>query len=122
MSCLPCEMAAAAADEVPDVQEGASWSGPIGMESQRTGDGRLIETNALRWDTMPIPLRWAMQDFGAHDGAYVVGKIEAIERLSFGETNERLQESSRDPLPDSMEGAVIIWGSGVADLGSEHGR
>jgi len=100
----------------------ARWSGPIGIENQRTGDGRLIERDALRWDSLPIPLRWAMQDFGAHDGAYVVGKIESIDRLSYDETNERLAASGRDPLPESFADAVVIWGEGSADLGSEHGR
>lgn len=122
-TCLPCEMAAAEAD-VEETPEGrtAEWSGPIGIENQRTGDGRRIESNALRWDTLPVPLRWAMQDFGAHDGAYVVGKIEEVERLTYDEANERLTGTGRDPLPESFSDAVIIWGSGTHDLGSEHGR
>jgi len=119
-TCLPCELAAET-DAAPETGK-AVWSGPIGIENQRTGDGRFIEPNALRWDTLPIPLRWAMQDFGAHDGAYVVGKIEEIERLSYGEANERLEATGRDPLPESFGEAVIIWGSGTHDLGSEHGR
>jgi hypothetical protein len=124
-TCLPCQMAADEAVVVQPETDGggsAEWSGPIGMESQRTGDGRLIESSALRWDSLPVPLRWAMQDFGAHDGAYVVGKIEEIERLSYDEANERMVESGRDPLPDRFKDAVIIWGSGKYDLGSEYGR
>ncbi len=39
-----------------------------------TGDGRIIENGALRWDTLPIPLRWTESDNGAHAGAVVVGK------------------------------------------------
>jgi hypothetical protein len=127
--CLPCEEQQRLArqdiqDSVPEISEGqkASWSGPIGIEQQRTGDGRLIEANALRWDTLPVPLRWAMQDFGAHDGAYVVGKIEEIERLTYEETNERLQADGRDPLPESFSDVIVVWGSGVHDLGSEYGR
>lgn len=125
-TCLPCELAAteAVVEEVPDIdpKKAARWSGPIGIENQRTGDGRLIESNALRWDTLPIPLRWAMQDFGAHDGAYVVGKIEDIERIDYQEANKRLLATDRDALPESFADAIIIWGEGEHDLGSEHGR
>ena len=80
--------------------ERALWKGPIGIEGTATGDGRTILPNALRWDTLPIPLRWAEADFGEHDGAAVVGKITAIER--------------------NDEGQII--GSGEFDLGSERGR
>ena len=125
--CLPCQESLARKDiqdSVPDTDasQSAEWSGPIGMENQRTGDGRLIEANALRWDTLPVPLRWAMQDFGAHDGAYVVGKIESIERLSYEEANERLESTGRDALPEAFKDAVIVWGEGSHDLGSEYGR
>jgi hypothetical protein len=116
--CLPCQEQLAA-ETAP---KRAEWSGPIGIENQRTGDGRNIERNALRWDTLPIPLRWAMQDFGAHDGAYVVGKIEGIERIDYDEANKRLTATGRDPLPENFTEAVIIWGSGSHDLGSEYGR
>jgi hypothetical protein len=48
--CLPCEMAATVGERrsdigaVPEIDPGqsAKWSGPIGMENLRTGDGRLI--------------------------------------------------------------------------------
>jgi hypothetical protein len=126
--CQPCQGQSLAREDiggaVPDIAlgEGGEWSGPIGMENLRTGDGRLIEANALRWDTLPVPLRWAMQDFGAHDGAYVVGKISAIERLTYDEANERLAGSGRDALPEQFAEATIIWGEGTHDLGSEYGR
>lgn len=121
--CLPCEeQARLARKDIQGSDKAARWSGPIGIENQRTGDGRFIEPNALRWDTLPIPLRWAMQDFGAHDGAYVVGKIEEIERLTYDEANERLTATGRDALPESFEEAIIVWGSGTHDLGSEYGR
>jgi hypothetical protein len=127
--CLPCEQQASLArqdiqGDVPDIDKGksAEWSGPIGIEQQRTGDGRLIEGNALRWDTLPVPLRWAMQDFGAHDGAYVVGKINTIERIDYDEANKRLQATGRDALPESFSDVIVVWGAGVHDLGSEYGR
>ena len=50
-----------------------------------TGDGRLIEVGALRWDELPIPLRVAFKDVGGHDGAEVCGRIEAVERRDNGD-------------------------------------
>lgn len=70
-----------------------TWSGPIIFEGQMTGDGRYIEPNALTWDNLPIPLRWAREDTGEHNGAVVVGRILAIERRPSG----------------------VIWGTGDFD-------
>ena len=84
----------------PATEDSATWSGPIGLEGLTTGDGRTILPNALRWDTLPVPLRWAREDYGEHDGAVVVGKITSIER---DENNQ-------------------IIGIGEFDLGSENGR
>ncbi|MDX1449429.1 MAG: hypothetical protein R3246_10265, partial [Acidimicrobiia bacterium] len=64
-----------------------TWTGVLAIENDNdepsTGDGRSIALNALRWDT-PIPLRWAAEDFGRHDGAQVVGTIEEISREDGG--------------------------------------
>jgi len=76
----------------------AAWSGPIGFENEATGDGRMIEANALSWDT-PVPLMWAPENNGGHQGAQVVGWITDITR----------------------DGSAIM-GSGAFDLGSEVGR
>lgn len=78
-------------------RQAAAWSGPIGFEQVATGDGRMIEANALSWDT-PIPLLWAPENNGGHQGAQVVGWITDIQR----------------------DGNAII-GSGAFDLGSEIG-
>jgi hypothetical protein len=78
----------------------AEWEGAIGLEGIATGDGRMILPNALRWDTLPIPLRWASADYGEHDGAVVVGKITKIWRGDEGK----------------------IMARGEFDLGSDHGR
>ena len=77
----------------------AQWTGPIGYETRPTGDGRLIEANALSW-SVPVPLLWAPENNGGHQGARVVGWISDITR---GEN-----------------GAII--GSGAFDLGSDIGR
>ena len=61
------------------------WEGVIAREGEQTGDGRLIEVGALRWDDLPIPLRVAFKDVGGHDGAEVCGRIETVERLDGGD-------------------------------------
>ncbi len=86
-----------------DLPSAAYWEGPIGMEDEMTGDARLIENNALRWEASadePIPMRYVRSDVGAHDGAEVSGSILAIERRDGG----------------------IIWAEGDFDMGSEAGR
>ena len=61
------------------------WDGVIAREGEMTGDGRLIEDGALRWDDLPIPLRVAFKDVGGHDGAEVCGRIETVERRDGGD-------------------------------------
>jgi hypothetical protein len=76
------------------------WSGVIGAEGSLTGDGRVIAFGALEWAAFPLPLRWVKSDVGGHDGAIIVGRIDAVHRR-----------------PDGT-----IWASGLLDLGSEDGR
>ena len=70
-----------ASDPAPD----GRWEGVIAREGEMTGDGRLIEDGALRWDDLPIPLRVAFKDVGGHDGAEVCGRIETVERRDGGD-------------------------------------
>ena len=87
----------------PDTATSASpdgrWEGVIAREGEMTGDGRLIEDGALRWDDLPIPLRVAFKDVGGHDGAEVCGRIETVERRDGGD----------------------IYATGTFDLGSATG-
>ena len=69
----------------PDIEPDGRWEGVIAREGEQTGDGRLIEVGALRWDDLPIPLRVAFKDVGGHDGAEVCGRIETVERLDGGD-------------------------------------
>ncbi len=39
------------------------------QQGVQTGDGRIIAPEALRFDTTPMPLRWAAEDWGMHSGA-----------------------------------------------------
>lgn len=73
-----------APDDVPAAPAGR-WEGVIAREGEMTGDGRLIEDGALRWDDLPIPLRVAFKDVGGHDGAEVCGRIETVERREGGD-------------------------------------
>lgn len=94
-----------AGDTVPEPDTAASpapdgrWEGVIAREGEMTGDGRLIEDGALRWDDLPIPLRVAFKDVGGHDGAEVCGRIETVERREGGD----------------------IYATGTFDLGSAAG-
>lgn len=101
--CLPCQAAALADPDTFDLiepeGETVAWEGPITFEEQLTGDGRLIETGALEWDTLPVPLRHVVEDVGAHMNAVVVGRILTIERRPGG----------------------VIWATGDFDLGSAAG-
>src|SRR5690606_23105368 len=78
----------------------APFEGVIGLEGMLTGDGRLVAEDSLSWATFPLPLRWAAADFGGHDGAVIVGRIDKVERRDNGD--------------------IYAWG--VLDLGSREGR
>ena len=90
------------------------WKGPIGFENVPTGDNRFIETDALRWDGLPVPLRYTAEDVGAHDGAQVVGHIETIERIDVAEANKRLADMGEQPL-DVPDNASVVWADGDFD-------
>ena len=79
-----------AGDTVPTPEAAAAapdgrWEGVIAREGEMTGDGRLIEDGALRWDDLPIPLRVAFKDVSGHAGAEVCGRIETVERREGGD-------------------------------------
>ena len=103
--CTPCQLAAQEAAARAAASD-PRWAGIIGFEGVLTGDGRYIAPDALRWETLPIPIRAVFSDVGAHDGAQVVGQITHIERK---------------PIK-GVENAWALWGEGVFDLGSEAGR
>lgn len=81
----PAPPADEAPADAPTAEPDGAWEGVIAREGEQTGDGRLIEGGALRWDELPIPLRVAFKDVGGHDGAEVCGRIEAVERRDNGD-------------------------------------
>ena len=69
--------------DVPDAPRGAmgpAWEGVLALEDELTGDGRMLEGGALRWETLPVPLRWVREDVGEHMNAVVVGRIDRVWR------------------------------------------
>lgn len=54
------------------------WTGILTVEGTPTGDGRLIDIDALYWDEDPLPLIWDRTD-GDHTGM-VVGSVDKIWR------------------------------------------
>lgn len=73
------------APEASEAAPDGRWEGVIAREGEMTGDGRMIEDGALRWDDLPVPLRVAFKDVGGHDGAEVCGRIETVERRDSGD-------------------------------------
>lgn len=65
----------------PDENGMQPWAGPITIEGVPTGDGRVYEAGAFRWeDTNPGAIRWDIEDEGEHLGAICVGTILTITR------------------------------------------
>lgn len=109
--CAPCEAATlqaqtAAVQKSYQIDPGeapsdAAWEGPLIFEGRFTGDGRFINKDALFWDAsqLPMPLRYAPEDMGAHGGAQVIGLINSLERRDDG----------------------AVWGTGIIDTSTELG-
>lgn len=101
------EVEAEPSEDAPDL---VMWNGVIGMEQSMTGDGRLIEDGALRWEDLPIPLRYVSSDVGGHQGAEVVGTIQHIEREDGGRI---VGTGTFDTSSDAGQEAVRQVGEGL---------
>lgn len=60
------------------------WTGPISVEGEQTGDGRVFVVGTMEWPDGAQPLRWDREDDGAHLGAVSVGSIDMLERRTDG--------------------------------------
>jgi 2'-5' RNA ligase len=58
----------------------AAWEGILVVEGQTTGDGREFAPGSLTWADPWLPLRWAPEDFGEHQGAINVARIDEVWR------------------------------------------
>lgn len=54
---------------------------PEGIE---TGDGRTVEADAGSHRELPLPLLWQIKTASGHDGSFIVGRIDTIERVEGG--------------------------------------
>lgn len=50
-------------------------------EGTDTGDNRFFDSGTVGVQDLPIPLLWQVKTGSGHDGAYIVGRIDSIERL-----------------------------------------
>jgi hypothetical protein len=104
--CAPCGLVAAGSDGTPvaapaEAEHVVHWEGAIGVEGLLTGDGRLIELNALYWDALPLPFFFVHEDQGfGHAGKVAVGAQTSIERRDGG----------------------LMWATGTINLSSTEGR
>mgnify|MGYP001569157566 CR=1 FL=1 len=63
-----------------EAASGRGWRAVLVVEDTMTGDRRTIEADALSWRDLPLPLLYQPANNGGHDGAVVVGRIDAIDR------------------------------------------
>jgi 2'-5' RNA ligase len=56
------------------------WEGVLIVEGLPSGDGRMIDEEALTWRDLPVPLMLQTINAAGHDGAVIAGSIHEIER------------------------------------------
>lgn len=72
-------------------------SGPVAVEDEQTGDGRLYTLDAFQWDgVLPAAIVFDLEE-GDHSAA-VVGQLESLERR-----------------PSLSGGPTVIWGDGYLE-------
>ena len=95
-------------------QNRAHWEGVLILEDEPTGDGRLMESGSLRWESLPLPLRWTRSDEGEHRGAVTVGRILEVWRdgneiKSRGDLDLRIDEARElaELMSDDGDGPTV---------------
>jgi hypothetical protein len=97
------DMAAAA---MPTVQ----WVSDLAFEGTATGDGRFMLPGSLKWRDLPLTLMAQTVTDEGHDGAFIAGRIDKINR-----TNIDIDGASLE------EGVTSLRGGGIFDMGGENG-
>lgn len=75
---------------IPDLADHVEPSGarfiiPLLLpEEVETGDGRTFDGGAATHRDLPIALLWQVKTASGHDGSYLVGRIDSIERVEGG--------------------------------------
>lgn len=73
-----------------EVNEGAAFVIPLLIpEGLESGDGRKMAENALTTRDLPITLLWQPQTGDGHNGSFIVGRIDTIDRVEGGLGNAR---------------------------------
>lgn len=73
------------ASDITDGRAGRAFRIPLVIpEGLESGDGRTFERGALSMRSFPIPLMWQIKTGDGHDGAFVVGRIDRVERIEDG--------------------------------------
>lgn len=95
-----------------DVEGFLPVAGVACVEGIATGDGRIFEPNCFRWEEGGYPLRWDVEDEGAHLGAVLVGRIDATGREGSnikvtGRVDTNLPWGSIAAL--AMERGMLMW-------------
>ena len=60
------------------------WRAILAVEGSPTGDGRFFDLGAFTWRDLPLTLMYQPAVAGGHDGAFPIGSITSIMRLSTG--------------------------------------
>jgi len=72
------------------IQQGAAFTIPLLIpEDKETGDGRYFVKGGITLRDLPLPLMWQIKTAEGHDGSYVVGRIDSIERIENGMGNAK---------------------------------
>lgn len=86
------------------------WRSPVCVvEGVWSGDDRMIEAGALTWRDLPLPLMAQTETASGHDGAQLVGRIDAISRADASGMAD-----SRTGQPYGA-GAQVVMAEGVFD-------
>ena len=65
--------------------EGGAFVIPMLLpETIESGDGRKFESQSVTLRDLPLPLLWQVATGNGHDGAFIVGRIDSIERTANG--------------------------------------
>jgi len=73
------------ASEIPTDGGGKAFRIPLLIpEGIESGDGRTFDVGSLSMRSLPLPLMWQEKTGDGHDGSYLVGRIDRVERIPGG--------------------------------------
>jgi hypothetical protein len=95
-----------AATTIPAVQ----WVSDLAFEGTATGDGRYMLPKSLKWRDLPLTLMAQTVTDEGHDGAFIAGRIDKINRTNIDIDGAPLEA-----------GVTSLRGGGIFDMGGENG-